>query len=227
MKKFIEWIEANESFFGNLATDFGKIGGIVANTIQGKENDLHNVMRGDIVKTPQGQRTVGGIKNTIINPLKYGACGGRSCSRGSAPSYDFDSVDTSQGHQQLVNIKEAAVFIEQNTYNRFIEERKLESKVKYLPQELAIHVHVQGDPSTVGSIEALVQKIYHELKIDPSVKYEPNLITVGQQLVKNKKSGITINIPAAKTGSSRPIVTPPSVGVGAAAARRRDAARRR
>ena len=62
---------------------------------------------------------------------------------------------------------------------------------------MAIHAHIQGDTATMGSIEALIQKIYSELKIDTSIKYEPNAATVGQQLAKSKKSGITINIPAA------------------------------
>jgi len=195
MKKFIDWIEANESFLNQIATGLGAAAGLTANTLQGRDNDWIDAYRGQ--KVGRGQKTVGGIKNTIVNPLKYGACGGKSCSRGSAPSYNFDDVDTSQGHQQLFNIKEAAVLIEQNTYDRLVEERKLQSSIKSLPQELSLHVHIQGDPATIGSIESLIQKIYSELKIDKSVKYKPNAIIVGQQLVKNKKSGITISVPAA------------------------------
>lgn len=219
MKKFIEWIKVNESFLNQVATGLGAAAGLTANTLQGSNNDWIDAYQGQ--RVGRGQRTVGGIKNTIVNPLKYGACGGKSCSRGSAPSYNFDDVDTSQGHQQLVNIKEAAVLIEQNTYDRLVEERKLQSSIKSLSQELALHVHIQGDPATIGGIEPLIQKIYAELKIDPSVKYEPNAIIVGQQLVKNKKSGITINIPATKAKSSRPNTVAQGSGDGAARMRSR------
>lgn len=191
MIKFLDWIKLQEEsgwFSDKLKRDAASVGKIISNTISGNEGGIS-----DVLHDPKF-----GINKRFIKPLKSGPCGGRSCSRGYQPSYDFESFvsgTTASDWVKLTNIKQASVSVDKSAYQAIDALHANNQLISSSQEELRVKIVIETTPGQIFSVKSIINSIYQELKINPSIVHEPNSQVLANSLKKTNKSGMVIVIP--------------------------------